>query len=198
MPYNHKISDLLYKIDGLVPQTDCSYLINTFEKYSNLSKSEKGYKHKSDSHERDTYKSLNLCSIDNSNEDTAKALEICKKWLSVTIANYVAYIRGKKISPDFRSVNICSSDNIRILKYMAGQNVGDHTDVGDTIRASCTLNLNEGYEGGDLRFFDGQIKHSLKRGDAIMFPAEPIWVHGTEPIQKGIRYAVNCFLSNNS
>ena len=96
MPYNHKISDLLYKIEGLVTKEDCDYLINTFEKHSNFSKNEKGYKHKSDSYEPDTYKVINLCSVDNSNEDITKALEICKKWLSVTIANYVAYIRGKK------------------------------------------------------------------------------------------------------
>jgi len=28
----------------------------------------------------------------------------------------------------------------------------------------------------------------------MLFPAEPIWIHGTEPITKGIRYSINCFL----
>ena len=28
----------------------------------------------------------------------------------------------------------------------------------------------------------------------MIFPAEPIWVHGTEPITKGTRYCINCFL----
>ena len=28
----------------------------------------------------------------------------------------------------------------------------------------------------------------------MIFPAEPIWIHGTEPITKGVRYSINCFL----
>ena len=28
----------------------------------------------------------------------------------------------------------------------------------------------------------------------MLFPAEPIWIHGTEPITKGTRYSINCFL----
>ena len=56
------------------------------------------------------------------------------------------------------------------------------------------LNLNEDYEGGEFRFFDGQIKEVFKTGDAMLFPAEPIWIHGTEPVTKGTRYSINCFL----
>jgi predicted 2-oxoglutarate/Fe(II)-dependent dioxygenase YbiX len=83
---------------------------------------------------------------------------------------------------------------VRILKYDKGQFIKDHCDVNGSIRASCTLNLNEDYEGGEFRFFNGQIKHSFKTGDAMIFPAEPIWIHGTEPITKGARYSINCFL----
>ena len=78
-----------------------------------------------------------------------------------------------------------------------GQSIIDHSDVDYRTRASCTLNLNEDYEGGEFRFFNGQIKESFKTGDAILFPAEPIWIHGTEPIIKGTRYAINCFLHMN-
>ena len=79
-----------------------------------------------------------------------------------------------------------------------GQYIKDHSDVNsqEMHRASCTLNLNEDYEGGEFRFFNGQIKESFKTGDAMLFPAEPIWIHGTEPITKGTRYAINCFLKS--
>tara|TARA_R100000084_G_C4511296_1_gene82591 strand:- start:172 stop:513 length:342 start_codon:yes stop_codon:yes gene_type:complete len=112
------------------------------------------------------------------------------------ITNYVTYIKFKKICPTFSDFLINSSDNIRILKYEKGSSIKDHTDVANTIRASCTLNLNEGYEGGEFRFFDGQIKETFKTGDAMIFPAEPIWIHGTEPVTKGIRYSINCFLKS--
>jgi hypothetical protein len=39
------------------------------------------------------------------------------------------------------------------LEYDVGQFIEDHSDIGSNIRASCTLNLNEDYEGGDFRFF---------------------------------------------
>ncbi len=110
------------------------------------------------------------------------------------IINYEQYIKSKKISPTFNKHFISYSANIRILKYEKGQLIKDHNDVSMLERASCTLNLNEDYEGGDFRFFDGQIKDSFKTGDAMIFPAEPIWNHGTEPITKGIRYSINCFL----
>ena len=29
-----------------------------------------------------------------------------------------------------------------------------------------------------------------------MFPAEPIFIHGTKKITKGTRYRINCFLYN--
>jgi predicted 2-oxoglutarate/Fe(II)-dependent dioxygenase YbiX len=28
----------------------------------------------------------------------------------------------------------------------------------------------------------------------MIFPAEQIWVHGVQPVTKGTRYAINCFL----
>jgi len=104
------------------------------------------------------------------------------------------YIKSKKISPTFSDRPIKSTQNIRILKYGVGECIKDHTDVAENMRASCTLNLNENYEGGEFRFFDGQIKETFKTGDAMLFPAEPIWIHGTEPIIKGTRYSINCFL----
>ena len=110
------------------------------------------------------------------------------------ITNYVLHIQ-QNICSTFNSYLIGKSSNIRIIKYKEGQFIKDHTDVGSYTRASCTLNLNEDYEGGEFRFFNGNIKDSLKTGEAMLFPAEPIWIHGTEPITKGTRYSINCFLN---
>ena len=33
MPYDHKITDLKYRINGLVPKITCKKIINIFEKY---------------------------------------------------------------------------------------------------------------------------------------------------------------------
>jgi len=109
------------------------------------------------------------------------------------ITNYSFYMQ-REICPTFDMNFMSNSFNVRILKYEKGQYIKDHSDVGGSIRASCTLNLNQDYEGGEFRFFNGQEKISFKTGDAMLFPAEPIWIHGTEPVTKGVRYSINCFL----
>ncbi len=194
MSFNHKILDLKYRINKLVPEKTCQKIIDIFEKYPEFHFKEKSYKYKTQTHEEDNFVCLNLSRIENPNEEITYALNEAKKYISIMIANYVLYIKSKKICPDFNDHLIRLSDNIRILKYKKGQSIKDHSDVAGTIRASCTLNLNEDYEGGEFRFFDGQIKDSYKTGDAMIFPAEHIWIHGTEPITKGTRYSVNCFL----
>jgi len=196
MAYNHKISDLKYIINGLVPKTVCQKIIEIFEKYPELLHLENSYKFKTNKKEIDDFDCLNLSIIENPNEDILYALEEAKKYISIMITNYVLYIKSKKISPDFNDCLISKTDNIRILKYKKGASIKDHSDVGSSTRASCTLNLNEDYEGGEFRFFDGQIKHSFKTGDAMIFPAEPIWIDGTEPVTKGVRYCINCFLKS--
>tara|TARA_R110000851_G_scaffold73386_1_gene161922 strand:+ start:592 stop:1179 length:588 start_codon:yes stop_codon:yes gene_type:complete len=193
MSFDHKISDLKYRIDGLVPKSICQKLIKTFEKYPDLSHTEESYKYKDKKIKTDNFKCLNLSRISNPNKDIKEALAISKMYLSIMITNYVLYIQ-KKICPTFDGISICKTDNIRIIKYKEGECIEDHTDIGGDIRASCTLNLNENYEGGEFRFFNGQIKESFKTGDGMLFPAELIWIHGTEPVTKGTRYSINCFL----
>ena len=194
MSYEHKITDLKYRINGLVPKDVCKKIINIFEKYPELNGPEQSYKFKTKTVELDNFKCLNLSLIQNPNKDILYALNEAKRYLSIMIANYVLYIKSKGISPTFNNLLIKSSNNIRILKYGVGQYIDDHVDVQEKVRASCTLNLNEEYEGGEFKFFNGQIKEVFKTGDAMLFPAEPIWIHGTEPITKGTRYSINCFL----
>jgi|TARA_R100001460_G_scaffold16460_2_gene35948 hypothetical protein len=194
MAYNYKITDLKFRINKLIPQDKCKFLISIFEKYKNLSHSEESYKFKTNKVEQDNFLCLNLSMIDNPNQDIKKALTIAKEYLTIMIFNYVNYIKVKKICPFFNDAYINSSSNIRILKYETGQSIADHSDVDYKTRASCTLNLNEDYEGGEFSFFNGQIKETFKTGDGMIFPAEPIWIHGTEPITKGTRYTINCFL----
>ena len=195
MSFDVKISDLKFHINSLVPKDVCKYFINFYENNTNYVLPEESYKYKTKKVEEDNFKCLNLSLHYLKDEKYKKPLELAKTYISIMITNYVLHIQ-KNICPTFDQRLISKSNNIRILKYEKGQSIKDHCDVGATIRASCTLNLNENYEGGEFRFFDGKIKHSFKTGDAMIFPAEPIWIHGTEPITKGTRYSINCFLQS--
>jgi hypothetical protein len=197
MNENFKIIDLKFNINNLVPKNICKYFINFYENNLEYSDIEASYKYESKKIEKDNFKCIDLTKLYLKNKKFKEPLDLAKKYIEIIILNYVFYIK-KNVCSTFNNMYISKSNNIRILKYEKGQCIKDHSDcdVNGSIRASCTLNLNEDYEGGEFRFFNGRIKHSFKTGDAMIFPAEPIWIHGTEPITKGTRYSINCFLQS--
>ena len=193
MNFDHKITDLKFHINKLVSKDVCKYFIDFYENNNQHATFENSYKFKSKQNEYDNYKCINLTKLSLDNKNFKQPLDLAKKYINLIKINYCFYIQ-KNICPSFDLNVISNYSSVRILKYDKGHFIKDHIDLSGLIRASCTLNLNEDYEGGDFRFFDGRVKHSFKTGDAMIFPAEPIWIHGTEPITKGTRYAINCFL----
>ena len=97
MAYDYKITDLKFRINKLIPQDKCKFLISIFEKYKDLSHSEGSYKFKTNKVEQDNFLCLNLSIIDNPNQDIKKALAIAEQYLTIMILNYVNYIKTKKI-----------------------------------------------------------------------------------------------------
>tara|TARA_R110000803_G_scaffold289_1_gene1109 strand:+ start:452 stop:1048 length:597 start_codon:yes stop_codon:yes gene_type:complete len=193
MSYNYKLTDLKYRINGLVPKNICDSFINLYKDNESIGTPELSFKYKDLAHKQDNFNSINLSELSLFDDRFKKPLEIAETYIGIVISNYVFHIQ-KEICPTFNNVHIQKTNNIRILRYNVGECIEDHSDIDGHIRGSCTLNLNEDYEGGEFRFFDGQIKEVFKTGDAMLFPAEPIWIHGTEPITKGTRYSINCFL----
>jgi len=82
----------------------------------------------------------------------------------------------------------------RLMKYEKGAWIHPHVDHGDGIYGSCTINLNDDYEGGDFAFWGGKHKVKLGIGDVMIWPADYFWVHQVEEITEGTRYSANTFL----
>lgn len=177
----------------MVPKDVCNYFIKVFEDNENEAFPEQSYKFKKNTIKKDNFTCVNLSVLEKMDPSFKQPHDIAKRFISIMITNYVQHIKNK-ICPTFNDLLLRKTDNIRILRYRVGECIEDHSDVDNSIRGSCTLNLNENYEGGEFRFFDGRKKEVFKTGDAMIFPAEPIWIHGTEPITKGVRYSINCFL----
>ena len=95
-----------------------------------------------------------------------------------------------------RKNNLLYSHKIRLMKYNLGAKIHPHSDHDPHVYGSCTFNLNENYEGGNFVFFRDKKTIKLKQGDALIFPADHYWVHEVKPINKGVRYSVNCFLQS--
>jgi predicted 2-oxoglutarate/Fe(II)-dependent dioxygenase YbiX len=88
------------------------------------------------------------------------------------------------------------SHNYRIMKYETDASIHPHSDHDAGIYGSLTFNLNEDYEGGEFKFFNGNYTVPLSKGDALIFPADYFWVHEVSPVTKGSRYSINSFLGD--
>ena len=196
MSYDHKIIDQKYHLKGLISPAVCNQLIKFYEDNKNLSLPEDSYKFGEDKtknkQEIDNFNCLNL-SKNMDKEGFKDTSNLILKYLKIVLVNHAMYVRNN-LCPTFENTFMPHTANIRIIKYDVGQLIKDHSDVTQNIRCSLTINLNDYYEGGEFRFFGGQVKVSLSAGEAMLFPGEPLWIHGTEPITKGSRYTINCFL----
>lgn len=89
----------------------------------------------------------------------------------------------------------------QLLRYKA-PSIGYkwHVDLGDkemsTRKISISINLNDGYEGGELVFFsDALTKLKMPRGMSIAFPS--FLSHKVMPVTKGERWALVSWISGN-
>jgi hypothetical protein len=96
------------------------------------------------------------------------------------------------------SVGVSYINNYRMNRYSNGSNMRSHVDhIHDLFDGkkkgipilSLIVNLNEGYKGGDLIFFE-DYTFSLETGDVILFPSNFLYPHAVSPVEEGTRYSI--------
>ena len=196
MTYDHKITELKFHMKNLISKDVCNQLISFFEENAHMSTKENSLKYLKDSNQNemmtDNCSFLNLSKLLNL-DGFKERYDTIIKYMKIVLVNHEIYIRNN-LCPSYKNNFMTYTDNIRIIKYGVGQSIKDHSDLEQLTRGSLTINLNDDYKGGEFRFFGGRLKVNLSAGEAMLFPAEPIWIHGTEPVTKGTRYCINCFL----
>tara|TARA_R110000824_G_scaffold355035_1_gene542138 strand:+ start:222 stop:836 length:615 start_codon:yes stop_codon:yes gene_type:complete len=193
------LSDLIYRFNGLVSKKSCNYFISSFENNIKLVVSESSLKYGGEHDGKvvvDNFASLPLHSyLDN--KEMKATYDLACVYIETALLNYVSHLKKKVCSTILKSqYNYPTA--VRILRYQKGSQILDHSDVsneGRPIYASCTLNLNNDYVGGEFSFFNGRHLETFDTGDSIVFPASPMWIHGTKPIISGTRYCINAFIS---
>lgn len=93
---------------------------------------------------------------------------------------------------DFENLNIQSDTGYDLLQYNEGQFYEEHIDSfkQQNRTLSCSLMLNDDYEGGEFSFFKRKLKFKLKKGSVIMFPSNFMFPHEILPVEKGTRYSI--------
>ena len=189
------LKDYILQLDNWIPNN----ILKTSLKELKKDKTWEQHKYQNLQDASDTYvknksKELNIC--------WGEKLTHLEELMKLTWKAIEKYIITDKIGGD--TINSWNGfSKIRFNRYKKNQIMSKHIDhIHDLFTGerkgipilSIVAVLNDDYEGGEFRFFGGLEKVSLSTGEAMLFPAEPLWIHGTEPVTKGARYTINCFL----
>ena len=122
-----------------------------------------------------------------------------RHWFSWLSAQFAMGAREYGKNYQFTSYPDQRITDIQILKYEQTGHYKFHVDHCSTIprTLSMILQLNEGFEGGELCFSnpDGSdpFQLSTKEGRLIVWPSLFLYPHMVTPITKGIRYSIICW-----
>jgi hypothetical protein len=140
------------------------------------------------------YEDIRKCdSIYMSHNDVINANPKVRQGLDQGVFESIAVAIGTYLSKfgTFKC-NIEKDSGYSLLRYKTGDFIGQHIDAsGRSPRElSCSVALNDNYEGGEFAFFNKKLKVRLKKGDIIMFPSNFMFPHEILPITSGIRYSL--------
>lgn len=136
--------------------------------------------------------------------DRQAKMEQVSKILYFRFVNKLLKIPFLNYSMMFKDMPQYKLLQIDFLKYGINGKYEVHSDAGDggTMERHQTviINLNGGYEGGDFNFYNPcnkkDIVHTekLNKGSVMFFPSNYMYPHSVQPITKGERYSLVCWL----
>ena len=178
--------DLILIVDNVISDDESELLISEFETKKSFKES---------SRDIDSTKVLKTNADFIVLNPKTKTHKLVNDKTNIMIGHYKEYIENLG---HFDTHGLISklgfSHNYRIIKYGIDQSFHDHVDKGASVYGSCSLALNDDYEGGEYRFFRGGHKIKLKKGQGMIWPADYFFVHGVDKITKGCKYSMNSFL----
>jgi Rps23 Pro-64 3,4-dihydroxylase Tpa1-like proline 4-hydroxylase len=126
-------------------------------------------------------------SFDNIIEKNKEVRKVLDKYMHVSVAAVI-----EKYRKNFSNCTINYDTGYDILRYEEGGFYTEHVDsFTSTPRAvSCSLVLNDEYEGGEFAFFNRGAVYKLKKGSCIMFPSNFMYPHEIMPVTSGTRYSI--------
>jgi predicted 2-oxoglutarate/Fe(II)-dependent dioxygenase YbiX len=97
-----------------------------------------------------------------------------------------------KYNEKFRDAHIEEDTGYELLRYETGQFYTQHTDsfLGAPRAVSCSIALNDDYEGGEFAFFNREFSIKAPKGAAVLFPSNFMYPHEILPVTKGTRYSI--------
>lgn len=182
------LTDAILVIPNFLSSDECQTLINYYEKKQEKAIYETSWNVKKNDYDDATFAVKTVEeNTDEYNLGFNKIKEALIQWI-----NHLEKFDSFNLKALRKNLNF--PHLLRILKYETGASIHPHTDWSRLSYATCTLNLNDNYEGGMFSFFNQKYGIKLGKGDALVFPANPFYVHEVTPIISGTRYSLNTFI----
>lgn len=141
-------------------------------------------------------KNRNCSEIDISNHLVIESNKYVRSRIDQDVFQCVSNATNKYIEK-FNNLLITKDSGYMLLKYSDGCFYKQHTDSGFDLshrQLSCSLALNDDFDGGEFAFFDDKIRYRLAKGSAIMFPSNFMYPHQITPVSNGERYSIVTWL----
>lgn len=182
-----KIEDYIH-VTNVIPTEVCNLLINDIENHTWSPHT--WYNPTTDAGTSEETKELDVlgASIEHRNILSPYIIEAGRQYNSIYA--YMDTLRTDQIMSKFCNIrfNRYTKDQIMRKHYDHIYSIFDGKEKGIPV-LSFIGNLNEGYEGGELVFFDGEVKLDLKSGDICMFPSCFMYPHQVYEVTNGKRYS---------
>jgi predicted 2-oxoglutarate/Fe(II)-dependent dioxygenase YbiX len=156
-----------FVIEDFILKEHCPMLIKYFERNKHLCR---------DSRPQHAHRNLHY---DNIKSETIRS--ILKYYVTKTCYFIDHYFRDK----------VTPWQEPRICRWMKGETMELHTDRTpmDRMKYSSLIYLNHDYEGGELKFVDGET-FKFKGGTNVIFRSDDYNAHQVLEIKKGYRYTI--------
>jgi hypothetical protein len=183
-----KLEDYIHVFDDIIPKHFCEEILSEYKFSNNWSDALVGGGHINKSSRNCNQILISDAPIISENNDVRRSIDDrLHKCLRDAIEKY------KENHPTF---NIGIDTGYQLLRYNEGEYYIQHVDsfVDQQRSLSCSINLNEDYDGGEFGFFDREIMIRTKAGSVIMFPSNFMYPHEIMPVESGTRYSIITWL----
>jgi predicted 2-oxoglutarate/Fe(II)-dependent dioxygenase YbiX len=183
-----KLEDFVQVFDNVLSPENCNLILDEYRNTSEWEHTRTGDGQVSKDTRNCMEIGLSLNQVLEQNFDVRKNLDnIVFESVKKVIDNYNALV------PTFR---IDIDTGYQLLRYREGEFYIQHTDSFKEQQRSlsCSIQLNEDYEGGEFALFDREMMIRTSPGSAIVFPSNFMYPHEIMPVIKGTRYSIITWL----
>lgn len=179
-----KLEDYIHVFDDILTAENCNLILNEYINSNEWTSTLIG-------NEGIVDKTIRNCDqiFLTDEEIIRKNYDIRKKIDQILFESHMKCVeKYSEIHPYFK---IDIDTGYQLLRYEEGGFYSQHVDSFKQQQRSisCSIQLNEDYDGGEFAFFDREIIIRALTGSAIVFPSNFMYPHEVMPVLRGTRYS---------